>query len=414
MSGNDYLLSRNYLLRPLAFGKSNCLSIKMNDRIKRIKLGNSGLFSLRETIALSLLSPRMTYNVVKERFGSQLRAPYPYQFVLVLTDRCNFACPMCAVSNARKERLSEHKEDMAFEIVEKLVVEAQQNGAIVQLFGGEPLLYDRLEELFMLTRTKRVPCFITTNGFLVERKADILAGGGLHVLHVSLDGWDEPSQKLRGNVSGAFNAIYNGLAKLRDLRGKKLFPIFRISTVITKVNFHSLDRICKCVEDLGVKEWCLSNYFFITKEAVAAHEHSCKIYGLSNRLAQHGIDNDSYFEKSEITELKSSLDRVRVRCERAGIRLNYQWDLNLDAYYSPKMPSAQSKCSFIGNRIEIYPDGRIGVCCDGLTIGNIMTDSIHTVWNSERMARFRMQIEKKGILPMCFRCCGITQNKIEF
>lgn len=381
---------------------------------KMLKLGNSGLFSFPESVALAVLNPRVTLNVLHERFGPKGRAAYPYQFVLMLTDRCNYACPMCAVGDARGERLGEHKQDMAFEVVEKLVAEAHDNGAIVQLFGGEPLLYGRLEDLLKLTKANRVPCFLTTNGLLLERQADILAAGGLQVLHVSLDGWDEPSQKLRGNVPGGFEAIRRGLARIGELRGDAMFPIFRISTVITKVNYHSLDLIGECVEEIGVKEWVISNYFFITPAAVAAHERFCRESGVARRFAQHEIGTDAYFEPPELAELEQSLEKVRARCRRAGIRLSYPWQTDLDAYYSPRMPSPDSHCSFVGNRIEVYADGRIGICGDGLTIGNVMTDTVREAWNSKPMLGFLGHLEKRGILPMCFRCCGIVQSDIRF
>ena len=383
--------------------------------VKRIKLSNSGLFSLSELAAVAALNPRVAFNVLRERFGSEHRAKYPYQFILMLTDRCNFACPMCAVGEARAERLDENKKDMAFEVVEKIIDEARQNGAIVQLFGGEPTLYGRLEDLLKLTKRNRVPCFITTNGLLLERKAEILVGGGLQVLHVSLDGWDDVSQKLRGNVPGSFDAIYRGLTCIRKLRGNAMFPIFRISTVITKENYHSLDRIGECVQELGVKEWVISNYFFITPAAVAAHESFCRKTGVSRRLAQHEIGKDSYFDPAEVDALKDSLEKVRARCDRAGIRVSYPWQTDLDAYYSPRMPSSASHCCFIGNRIEIYSDGRIGICGDGLTIGNVMTDTVRKAWNSKPMLDFLGHLKRHGsILPMCFRCCGIVQSDIRF
>ena len=321
---------------------------------------------------------------------------------------------MCAVGAARRERLDEHKNDMALAIVEKLVEEARKNGAIIQLFGGEPLLYKYLDETLALTRKNRVPCFITTNGLLLHRKAEVLVGGGLQVLHVSLDGWDEPSQELRGNVPGTFDAIMRGLERVRKLRADSMFPIFRISTVITKANFHSLDRIGRCVEELGVKEWLISNYFFTTREAVAAHQEFCLVSGVSRRLAQHEIDEDSYVDASAVTDLKRSLELVRERCRRAEIRLSYPWQTDLDAYYSPRMPSPRSRCGFVGNRIEVYSDGRIGICGDGLTIGEVLTDSIRSAWTGERALRFLGHLNQRGVLPMCFRCCGIVQNQIEF
>ena len=61
----------------------------MKEHRKRRGFGNSGLFSVPESVGLALLSPRMTLNVLREKLSPQRRAPYPYQFVLLATDRCN-------------------------------------------------------------------------------------------------------------------------------------------------------------------------------------------------------------------------------------------------------------------------------------------------------------------------------------
>ena len=81
--------------------------------------------------------------------------------------------------------------------------------------------------------------------------------------------------------------------------------------------------------------------------------------------------------------------------------------------YSPRRPGRSSFCALPLDRVDVYPDGHIASCIDGHTIGNVLTGTIRDAWNSPERQRLLALLAKEKVLPMCFRCCGISY-KIKF
>jgi len=382
----------------------------VHDAAESRRLGTSGLLSPYEALRLSLLSPRLAANALYDRV-SRRRPSFPRMITVYLTDRCNFACPMCALGEARKQRLRDTRADMPVEVFEGVARDARRHGAYLLLFGGEPLLHKNLDQLLRITKRHRVVTYLTTNAFLLADKADSLTGGGLQVLQLSLDGWDDASQYERGHVHGAYEAIVSGVGRLRALRGRRPFPIIRAMTTITRANVGDLERIADSLVELGIAEWQISNYFFATRDVVDAHQRFHEQTGMGANLALDPLDDGCYLEKSEVAHLRSSLDRIADKCRRDGIRLGYAWGTDLEKYYSPAQPSPRSECTSIDSLVEIHPDGRMSICNDAVTIGDLSSDTVRQAWQGDEMQRFLAAYHKQGVLPMCFRCCGICQAK---
>src|SRR5579863_7359289 len=374
-----------------------------------LRIGNSSLLSPYEAFRLSLSSPRCSLNAIRDRVSRQKPLRFPRRIILHLANRCNFACPMCSIGAARAERQKEHRGDALWEVVEKTITEAAQYGCYVEFSSGEPTLYGRLSDTISLLTKYRLPSYITTNGFNLKKRARELVDSGLKVLLVSMDGWDEESSYQRGLVPGSFDAIREGIAEVNRIR-RGIFPIIRIGSAITKANYRDFDRIADAVYEMGVRRWLIQNYFFSTDDVMAAHRQMKAETGIGDQVMMHHIPNtDSYFDRSEILELQSSLARTRekLRTKFRDMRVDFNWDLDLNAYYSSRRPAKSSSCAMPFNRIDVFTDGKIGSCGDGHAIGNVMTGSIYEAWNGPERAALISLLDKERILPMCFRCCGI-------
>jgi MoaA/NifB/PqqE/SkfB family radical SAM enzyme len=377
-----------------------------------MRLGTTSLLNFKQAAQFSLQSPKVAVNRLHDlAFGNQ-NNKFPREIRLNLANRCNFACPMCCIGQARSDREDEYLGDMPFAIVEKAVLEGNKHGAFMDLFGGEPTLYPHLAEVLRLIHEGRSLSFITTNGLLLKKRAKEMVENGMNVILISLDGWDEPSSLERGKVKGSFAAIVDGIAEIKRLRGKRLFPVVRISTAITKVNYHSIDKIARAVYEMGVRDWVIQNYFFATDDIMRQHYEFKARTGVGDKVMLHHIPgNNSYLTKPEVAELKASLARTRSVLESMqDMQVSFDWNLDLDKYYSPAPPSHESSCSLPYTRVDVFPDGRLALCGDGYTIGNILEGTIADAWNGERMKEFRRIYESARIMPMCFRCCGITYD----
>jgi len=132
-----------------------------------------------------------------------------------LTDRCNLKCWYC-VGRADKahwpaEQLLTHEE-----FVRVLRVAVERLGIIkIRLTGGEPLLYDRLEEMIKTLRAlpQLQELTLTTNGLLLPDKAPMLRRAGLHRVNVSLEG---ATEQVYRQITGkaCLQQVLNGLDAL--------------------------------------------------------------------------------------------------------------------------------------------------------------------------------------------------------
>ena len=105
-----------------------------------------------------------------------------------VTDRCNFRCQYCMPADGLP--WLERAEVLSFEEVERLVGLLVEMGvADVRLTGGEPLVR---RDFPLLARMLAgidglLDLSLTTNGYLLERDAEALAGAGINRVNVSID-----------------------------------------------------------------------------------------------------------------------------------------------------------------------------------------------------------------------------------
>jgi cyclic pyranopterin phosphate synthase len=121
-----------------------------------------------------------------------------------ITDRCNFRCRYCMPKEIfnREYQFLQRELLLSFEEITRLTRVFHDLGVEkVRITGGEPLLRKGLEELIgELAGIGLSDLTLTTNGSLLARKAEALAGAGLSRVTVSLDSMDP-------EVFGAMNDV---------------------------------------------------------------------------------------------------------------------------------------------------------------------------------------------------------------
>ena len=122
---------------------------------------------------------------------------------VALTDRCNLKCWYC-VGRDHHQRLAPDEVLRHDEFVRLLRLAVNHLGITkIRLTGGEPLLYDRLEELVRVLRSLPLlrELTLTSNGLLLAEKAAMLYRAGLDRVNVSLEGAsDEAYRRITGQA----------------------------------------------------------------------------------------------------------------------------------------------------------------------------------------------------------------------
>jgi cyclic pyranopterin phosphate synthase len=150
-----------------------------------------------------------------DRLGRALR-----DLRISVTDRCNFRCGYCMPKDVfhRQYGFLPHASLLSFEEITRTARLFAAHGVVkLRLTGGEPLLRKDLELLVAQLAGLRTPAgrpldlTLTTNGSLLERKAQALRDAGLMRVTVSLDALDEATFRRMNDVDFPAAAVLRGI-----------------------------------------------------------------------------------------------------------------------------------------------------------------------------------------------------------
>jgi len=132
-----------------------------------------------------------------------------------VTDRCNFRCVYCMPKEVfgHDYRFLPRRELLSFEEIERVSRVFVGLGVHkLRITGGEPLLRRDLEDLIgRLAALGELDVTLTTNGALLEHKAQALADAGLTRITVSLDSLDDEVFRAMNDVDFPVARVLGGI-----------------------------------------------------------------------------------------------------------------------------------------------------------------------------------------------------------
>jgi radical SAM protein with 4Fe4S-binding SPASM domain len=135
-----------------------------------------------------------------------------------LTERCNNDCLHCYINRPAGEAKARDREMSAVRIGGILAEAASLGCLSVRFTGGEPLLRDDFEEIYLAARKLGLKAVVFTNATLVSsRLADLLARvPPLEPLEVTLYGMTRETYETFSRAPGSFDAAMAGIGLLRE------------------------------------------------------------------------------------------------------------------------------------------------------------------------------------------------------
>ncbi len=153
--------------------------------------------------------------LLADRLGRPLR-----DLRISVTDRCNFRCSYCMPKDVfdKDYKFLPQTSLLSFEEITRLARIFVAHGVVkLRLTGGEPLLRKHLEVLIAQLAALRTPAgepldiTLTTNGSLLERKAQALRDAGLTRITVSLDALDDTVFRRMNDVDFPVADVLRGI-----------------------------------------------------------------------------------------------------------------------------------------------------------------------------------------------------------
>ncbi len=169
-----------------------------------------------------------------------------------VTDRCNFRCKYCMPEGVKE--FIPHPNILRYEEIAEVVRVFSEFGVkSVRLTGGEPLVRKNLEGLVsQLSEIDGIEeITLTTNGFFLEEKAEILKESGLKRVNVSLDTLNpEKFSFITGMEKDSFFKVLRGIERAKSAG---LSPV-KVNTVLIKdFNDNELEEFLRFSEEFGVE-----------------------------------------------------------------------------------------------------------------------------------------------------------------
>ncbi len=117
-----------------------------------------------------------------------------------ITNACNLRCKHCYFFAKGKH---ERAQFLDLEVMKRTILRAEEMGMYrIKLCGGEPLFYDRMEELIHFLNTRKIGVTVISNGLLLHRYVGLFDPLKVSFV-ISLDGFAPAHDYLRG--AGTFD-----------------------------------------------------------------------------------------------------------------------------------------------------------------------------------------------------------------
>jgi radical SAM protein with 4Fe4S-binding SPASM domain len=304
---------------------------------------------------------------------------FPQEITLTALSRCNYRCPMCYQAS--------YDAELDWAVVEK-IEPLLPFAKTLQIFGGEPFLYERIIDLYRMAH--KHDCFISTisNGsLLTEDMCAEIVRYKVGCIKFSIDaGTAATYKRIRG---GDFAKVMGGIERIAKLKRSKRtpFPAMDFNFLAMRQNLPELPRLLRIAADLGIRE---VNVFYPGFYKVA--------------LAEDCL----FFEQERSDELMLAAKDI---AGRLGVHLNAP-TLFRDAPEPgfSEIISDKPSCLDPWTKLIVNVDGGMALCCSGPTnIGNLAQGDFEPMWNGKQAAQFRRTVNTPKAPDFC-RNCNIRQG----
>lgn len=290
------------------------------------------------------------------------------------TLRCNLKCLHCGSDCKANEQISDMPIEDFLKVLDEVALTYNPNDILVVTTGGEPLVRQDIEDCGKEITRRGFLWGMVSNGLLLtESRLNTLLKSGLRTIAISLDGFENDHNWMRGN----------NLSFTKAIEAIKLLCNVNIAwDVITCVNRKNIDSIPAFKDfliSIGAKQWRIFTVF------PSGRAKDNPNFDLSGR------------------QLNWLMDFIVETRQKGEIDLSYSCEGFLGRYEN-KVRDYQYFCQAGINVASILVDGSISGC---LSVrgeyhqGNIYTDSFINAWES-RFDKYRDRSwMKTGICSDC-------------
>jgi radical SAM protein with 4Fe4S-binding SPASM domain len=302
----------------------------------------------------------------------------------------------------------EAKKIVPLETYKRLVDEIKVKKPTVYLWGGEPFLYPDLFPLVDYMKEAGLAVSVNTNGTHLAKNAEEIVRRKWHALFVSLDGFEETNDRIRGE--GSYRRVVEGFEAInreKKRQGSHL-PHMGIVSTVNNLNYKDLYRLAEAAQGFGLS-WHIFNLGTYTNETIVERQRAFMREKLDTEIGCLQAFDTGYNEGIDGQELYDILTRIHAMdTDHPIITVPALNPEKINTYYSDLEIPVRTRCSVPWSQANIDYDGGVHFCADypDYKLGNIKDQAFFEIFNGERARRFRnaLKASPDGVFPGCVRC----------
>jgi MoaA/NifB/PqqE/SkfB family radical SAM enzyme len=324
----------------------------------------------------------------------------PRALYIETSNRCNSLCQTCPLTFYGSQGGAH---DLSYEEFRRVVDQAPDLERVVLHGIGEPLLNRHLPAMIRHLKGRGVHTLFNSNAILLTRKwREAILASGLDEFRASLDAATPETYRVIRGVPLHHRVVQN-LADLvatrRDLGQSK--PKISVWFTAMRENLDELPDVARLVARLGADEFYVQRLVYFDEglavEAqsiyrnltaretglIAEAEAICREAGIGFAASGGNDPRESFQSTSPRDSGAGAADRPWLACNRP-------WYLAYVTAHGDVLPCCFAP--FITT--DLAP----------VTLGNVLRDSLASVWNGAAYQEFRRRFQTDDPLPICAGC----------
>lgn len=182
-----------------------------------------------------------------------------HNLFLEITTECNLKCRLCDLWR-RKDSINKLNIDDKSKFLKDMCNWSEENNPChrrnfnVILTGGEPFLFPtQVFTISNICKENHIPCYINTNGSLIEPLTDRVLNSGITALTISLDSHHSNIHDNLRQSPGLFKSVLRVIRLLLIQKRKNNYPIkICVQSILGDWNIRELNEHVEFFENLGV------------------------------------------------------------------------------------------------------------------------------------------------------------------
>ena len=291
------------------------------------------------------------------------------------TLRCNLNCLHCGSDCTVNNQVKDMPIKDFLKVIAQITPTINPNKTMIVMTGGEPLMRNDIEKCGLELYKRGFPWGIVTNGlFLSQKRLDNLLNSGLRAITISLDGFEEEHNWLRGKTT-SFKKARNAIqitSKIKNIE-------FDVVTCVNKKSFPKLQQLRDELINWGVKKWRLFTIFPIGRAK-------------DNQLLQ--LTNQQFTELFDFIKETRNDKKIKASYGCEGFLGNYEGEVRDEFFFCRAGISIGS----------VLADGSISACPslrNNFVQGNIYKDNFVEIWENKFQKMRERSWTKTGLCKTC-------------